>query len=52
MTGFAYVYSLRAIMVYENLKLADNHMSHLMTKPTEWSVHPAKTKISLGIRPV
>ena len=23
-----------------------------MTKPTKWSVHPAKTHISLGIRPV
>ena len=27
-------------------------MSHLMTKPTKWPVHPAKTQISLGIRPV
>ena len=27
-------------------------MSRLMTKPTKWSVHPAKTKISLGILPV
>ena len=27
-------------------------MSHLMTKPTKWSVHPAKTQISLGICPV
>ena len=26
--------------------------SHLMTKPTKWSVHPAKTQISLGIHPV
>ena len=23
-----------------------------MTKPTKWHVHPAKTQISLGIRPV
>ena len=23
-----------------------------MTKPTKWYVHPAKTQISLGIRPV
>ena len=28
------------------------HISHLTTKPTKWHVHPAKTQISLGIRPV
>ena len=28
------------------------NMSHLMTKPTKWHVRPAKTQISLGIRPV
>ena len=28
------------------------HLSHLMTKPTKWHVRPAKTQISLGIRPV
>ena len=27
-------------------------LSHGMTKPTKWSVRPAKTQISLGIRPV
>ena len=27
-------------------------MSHLTTKPTKWHVRPAKTQISLGIRPV
>ena len=27
-------------------------MSRLMTKPTKWLVRPAKTQISLGIRPV
>ena len=27
-------------------------MSRFMTKPTKWSVRPAKTQISLGIRPV
>ena len=27
-------------------------LSHLMTKPTKWSVRPAKTQISLGICPV
>ena len=29
-----------------------NEMSHLVTKPTKWHVRPAKTQISLGIRPV
>ena len=28
------------------------HLSRLMTKPTKWYVRPAKTQISLGIRPV
>ena len=28
------------------------NMSHRMTKPTKWIVRPAKTQISLGIRPV
>ena len=31
---------------------ADHHkMTHGMTKPTKWHVRPAKTQISLGIRP-
>ena len=29
-----------------------NHLSRNTTKPTKWHVHPAKTQISLGIRPV
>ena len=28
------------------------HLSRLMTKPAKWHVRPAKTQISLGIRPV
>ena len=28
------------------------HLSRRMTKPTKWHVRPAKTQISLGIRPV
>ena len=28
------------------------HMSRLMIKPTKWPVRPAKTQVSLGIRPV
>ena len=27
------------------------HMSRIMTKPTKWHMRPAKTQISLGIRP-
>ena len=27
-------------------------MSHLMTKPAKWHMRPARTQISLGIRPV
>ena len=33
-------------------RLTVNEMSRLMTKPTKWPVCPAKTQISLGIRPV
>ena len=29
----------------------DQHMIHLMTKPTKWHVRAAKTQISLDIRP-
>ena len=29
-----------------------NNKSRIMTKPTKWHVRPAKTQISLGIRPV
>ena len=29
-----------------------HYMSHVMRKPTKWHVLPAKTQISLGIRPV
>ena len=32
--------------------LVTDEMSRLMTKPTKWHVHPAKTQMSLGIRPV
>ena len=28
------------------------HLSHLMTKPTKWFERPAKTQISLDIRPI
>ena len=31
---------------------AVDRLSHHMTKPTKWHVHPSKTQISRGIRPV
>ena len=34
------------------IRLKESKMSRLMTKPTKWHVCPAKTQISLGIRPV
>ena len=34
------------------LLLLTLQLSHLMTKPTKWHVRPAKTQISLGLRPV
>ena len=49
---------ITAAVVYMRLNLWgicgwDGHsMSHLMTKATKWHVRPAKTQISLGIRPV
>ena len=32
--------------------ISKNHLSCLLTKPTKWHVRPAKTQISMGIRPV
>ena len=37
--------------VYESI-FVNRHTSRLMIKPTKGSVHPTKTPISLGIRPV
>ena len=34
------------------VNLLNFQMSCLMTKPTKWHVRPAKTQLSLGIRPV
>ena len=36
---------LNAVILFEN------RMSLLMTKPTKWHLRPAKTQLSLGIRP-
>ena len=37
---------------YDQTCLCLYHLTHPMTKPTKWHVHPAKTQISLGIHPV
>ena len=34
------------------LHLEELKLSRLVTKPTKWQVRPAKTQISLGIRPI
>ena len=44
-----------ALLILRNLIEWDDifsYMSRLVTKPTNWHVRPAKTQISLGIRPV
>ena len=33
-------------------KFSWKDMSRIVTKPTKWHVRPAKTQISLGIRPI
>ena len=38
--------------VIDMIKLVLENKSRLVTKPTKWHVRPAKTQISLGIRPV
>ena len=40
------------ILAWLWIKNITPHMSRLMTKPTKWHVRPAKTQISLSIRPV
>ena len=40
---------LFCIKIYGNMNgKRDQQMSHLMTKPTKWHVHPAKSQISLA----
>ena len=48
------VYPVDAVGVpqSENNHDIPNGMSQRLTKPTKWHVCPAKTQISLGIRPV
>ena len=48
---FKYLRYLSWQKVKQN-KTKQNHLSRLMTKPTNWHVRPAKTQISLGIRPL
>ena len=42
---------MKLFKVYQQTKTSIK-LSRLMTKTTKWHVHPAKTQISLGIRPV
>ena len=44
---FVFVHIIILSKLMSNVK-----MSRLMTKPAKWPVSPAKTQISLGIRPV
>ena len=48
------IYKRNHIYTRFNLCSTASHLnlSRLMTKPTKWSVRPAKTQINLGIRPV
>ena len=48
------IYKRNHIYTRFNLCSTASHLnlSRLMTKPTKWSVRPAKPQISLGIRPV
>ena len=50
MTHWRHVTIMTSIL-YQFLSALDN-LSRLMTKPAKWHVLPAKTQISLGIRPV
>ena len=49
--GLTACYCSKAVYCHDNYaKLALHvYMSRLMTKPTKWHVHPAKTQIRLGI---
>ena len=38
--------------MFASCNFMQKHLSCLMTKPTKWFVHPAKTQICLGILPV
>ena len=42
----------RTATIKTSVQNRNYQLSHLMTKPTKRHVHPAKTQISLGIRPV
>ena len=40
------------VLIFIYIFFMFHHMSHLMTKPKKWHVHPVKTQIGLGIQPV
>ena len=53
--NFIHAYGFQSGLFLNNFKFLDYippKMSRLVTKPTKWHVRPAKTQISLGIRPV
>ena len=39
------------VLAFNHKSKCQVQMSRLMTKPTKWLVHPAKTQITLGVRP-
>ena len=47
-----WVYGGRKVPLSHEMVQTSPYVSRLMTKPAKWHVHPAKTQISLGIRPV
>ena len=49
-TGYLQTFSNNAEVAVRGAD--DSHLNRLMTKPTKWHVRPAKTQISLCIRPV
>ena len=50
------MYFFNSVKVYNYCTSKGNddspNMSRIVTKPTKWHVHPAKTRVNLGIRPV
>ena len=43
---------IRYVFLQSKMSQKRKKMSRITTKPTKWHVRPAKTQISLGIRPV
>ena len=49
---YMYAFNRCLLETYTIATINSLHMSRSVTKPTKWHVRPAKTQISLGIRPV